>query len=254
MAISVNPLSYVISVPKADLTFVSGTLYTMNTDNFRLELKSWEDSEEGIIHPKTHNHNTTVEIVGITYARAISILAPYSVEFEDGQYTVVLEGSNNNIFDVAGGILVQNQVQVIPTNSGGLIQVTSGSGVTAQDKIDIANTVWQTATRTLTSFGTLVSDVWSSITRTLTSGTKDSEIDTILSKVNEVQTSIISILGLTGQNVQWSSIQHNAQNLMTGARITVYDDNTLTTPTKSWDITATYNGDGEILSYQMKEV
>jgi hypothetical protein len=37
---------------------------------------------------------------------------------------------------------VQNQVQVIPTNSAGLITVVSGSGVTAQDKIDIANLTW----------------------------------------------------------------------------------------------------------------
>lgn len=38
-----------------------------------------------------------------------------------------LEGSNNNIWDVENGILNQNQVQVIPTNSAGLI-VGSGGG------------------------------------------------------------------------------------------------------------------------------
>lgn len=142
MAFTVDPLTYIISVPQADLTHVGGTLYTFNTDTFRLGLKAWEASEEGMPHPKTHDHNTEVTIAGVTYARSINILAPYSIEFEDGQYSVILEGSNNNIFDIAEGILEQNQVQVIPTNSAGLITVIQGSGVTEQDKLDIADRVW----------------------------------------------------------------------------------------------------------------
>jgi hypothetical protein len=142
MAISIDLNTYVISIPKTDLTLVSGTLYSLDTDAFRLELKSWEDSEVGITQPDTHKHNTEVTIAGITYARTVEILAPYSVEFEDGQYSVRLDGSNNNIWDIQNGILVQNQVQVIPTNSAGLQIVTQGSGVTEQDKLDIADQVW----------------------------------------------------------------------------------------------------------------
>ncbi len=275
MAISVNPLTHVIYVPKADLTLVTGTLYSINTDDFRKELKSWEDSEEGIIQLKTHNHNTEVTIAGVTYARAIEILAPYSIEFEDGTYSVRLEGSNNNIFDVENGILVQNQVQVIPTNSAGLIVVQVGSAVTEQDKLDIADRVWDepkaghTTPNTYGDFldakistisgggggGSItLSGIWNYATRTLTSGIKDSEIDSILSKVTSLETSTVSILGLAGENVRWSNITHDANNLMTGARITLYDDNTLVTPVKSWDVAATYDGAGEITSYQMKEV
>lgn len=143
--LSVDLITHIISVPKADLTLISGTLYEHDTNAFRLELKSWEDSEEGITQPKTHNHNTAVTVAGTTYARAIVMLPPYSVCYENGQYTVILKGSNNNIFDVANGCLVQNEVQIIPTNSAGLIQVTSGSGVTAQDKTDIINGVWDEA-------------------------------------------------------------------------------------------------------------
>lgn len=146
MAFSFDPLTYIFLIPKSDLTLVSGTLYTHDTAAFRLELKAWEASAEGAIFPKTHDHNTEVEIVGVTYARAIKILAPYSIEYENDQYTVILQGSNNNIFDVASGILVQNQVQVIPSNSAGLITIASGSGVTAQDKIDIAELVWDSET------------------------------------------------------------------------------------------------------------
>jgi hypothetical protein len=142
MAISVNPQTFVITIPKIDLDLDSGTLYTFDTNAFRLALKDWEDDSEGITFPKTHDHNTEVTVAGTTFARTIEILPPYSVTFEDGQYTVILEKSNNNIFDVASGILNQNQVQVIPTNSAGLIVSVVGSGVTAQDKLDIADAVW----------------------------------------------------------------------------------------------------------------
>jgi hypothetical protein len=142
MPISVNPQTFVITVPKTELDLDSGTLYTLDTNKFRLALKDWEDNEGGIIFPKTHDHNTEVTVAGTTFARTVEILPPYSITFEDGQYTVILEGSNNNIFDVAEGILNQNQVQVIPTNSAGLIVSIQGSGVSAQDKLDIADAVW----------------------------------------------------------------------------------------------------------------
>lgn len=144
MALSINPVNFIIYVPQADLTLISGTIYELDTDVFRLALKAWEANGDGntggITFLKTHDHNTEVTIAGTTYARGINILPPYSVEFEDGQYTVILKGSNNNIFDVAGGFLEQNQVQVIPTNAAGLI-VGSG-GLTQQDKDDITSGVW----------------------------------------------------------------------------------------------------------------
>jgi len=124
----------IIDIPKADLTLVSGTLYELDTNAFRLELKSLEDDVMGMAFPKTHTHNTTVTVAGTTFSRTIEILSPYSVRFEAGSYSVRLAGSNNNIFDVGSGILVQNTVQVIAQNSAGLIQIASGSGLsTAQD-------------------------------------------------------------------------------------------------------------------------
>lgn len=142
MAVTIDWQTYVIYIPQSYLTLVGGTIYELDTEQFRLDLKALESSIYGMGHPKTHNHNTTVTVAGTTYARAIEILFPYSVEFEDGQYTVILKGSNNNIFDVSNGILVQNQVQIISTNAAGLIVTTVGSGVTEQDKLDIADRVW----------------------------------------------------------------------------------------------------------------
>jgi hypothetical protein len=148
MAISVNWATKVITIPQADLTFISGTLYELDTDTFRLALKDLEDDVEGMPFLDTHRHNTAVTVAGTTFARVIEIINGYSVEFEDGQYTVRLVGSNNNLFDVENGILVQNQVQVIATNSAGLIV---GAGA---DPTDIADAVWDEATTGHTAAGT----------------------------------------------------------------------------------------------------
>jgi hypothetical protein len=76
MAISINHSTYVISVPQSDLSLISGTLYELDTDDFRKALKEWEASEDGIVEDDTHVHFTTYTIAGVTYARAINILSP----------------------------------------------------------------------------------------------------------------------------------------------------------------------------------
>lgn len=131
MAITIDSGTGIINVPQADLTLVSGTLYELDTDWFRLQVKALEASENGMPFEDAHRHTTQVAVAGVTYARVVEILSPFSVQFEDGSYSVRLAGSNNNIFDVENGILVQNLVQVIANNSAGLIVVASGSGLSA---------------------------------------------------------------------------------------------------------------------------
>lgn len=148
MAISVNWFTKVITVPKADLTLIVGSLYEMDTDQFRKDLKSLEDDAEGMPFQDTHRHSTEVTVAGTTYARAIEIINGYSITFEDGQYAVRLVGSNNNFFDVENGILNRNQVSVIPTNSAGLIRTdipgkpTDAHLAVAYDGTDINIGVW----------------------------------------------------------------------------------------------------------------
>jgi hypothetical protein len=142
--LSVDWLNKVIFVPRFFLTFNGGTSYTLDTNLFRLALRDLEDNEEGMAHVHTHNHNTTVVLAGVTYARVIEIINGYSVTFEDGQYSVNLIGSNSNIGDVTS----LNQVSVRVNNSAGLQQVTSGSGVTAGDKADIISGVFAQAMTT----------------------------------------------------------------------------------------------------------
>lgn len=61
--------------------------------------------------------------------------------------------------------------------------VTNDVGITQAG----ADKAWSTAARTLTSFGTLIADIWAYATRILTAGTKDTEIDTILSNTNAIK-------------------------------------------------------------------
>lgn len=136
--ININWVTKIITIPFADLTPVSGNVYSYDLNNFRLELKDLEDSVEGMAFPKTHNHNTTVTVGGITLARVIEIINGYTVTFEDGQYAVNLLNANSNVADVTN----VNQVSVRPFNSTGLIQITQGSGVLPSDITAIESAIW----------------------------------------------------------------------------------------------------------------
>lgn len=137
MALTINYDTKVIEVPQADLTLVSGTLYELDTNQFRKDVMAILDDETHIWMDNAFIHNTEVTVAGTTFARTIEFINGYSVEFEDGAYSVRLAGSNNNIFDVENGILVQNTVQVIAQNSGGLI---SGEAIAADVAAILADT------------------------------------------------------------------------------------------------------------------
>ncbi len=119
MAISINWATGVIYVPKADLTLIQASPEVRQIDLnwFRMQLKDLEDSEEGMIFPYTHNHNTEVTLSGLTYARIVEITNGYTVEFEDGYYTINCVGANHNLADVK----VANSVSLIVNNAAGLI-------------------------------------------------------------------------------------------------------------------------------------
>lgn len=219
MAISVDWKTKVINVPKADTTLVDigpPEIRRLNVDTFRLALKVLEASEEGIVFEDTHQHNTEVTIAGIVYARLIEFINSYTITFESGAYGVDLSDANNNIMDV----LNLTATQLRSNNSAGLQKVTSGSGVTAQDKLDIADRVWDEATDSHTasgSFGELVQ----------------------------------STLGLVGQNIRWTGISHDVNNNLTAATINQYTDGSLITLERTWAVVATYNTDNELVTYTL---
>jgi len=140
VAISIDWNTAAFSIPQADLTPVTGTLYELSTETvFRAGVNEIMASEEGIVFTDPLIHNTEVTVSGTTFARTIEVTNGYSVTFTpDSQWSVRLVDSNNNLFDVENGILNQNQVQVIAQNSGGLIkgdiseQVVEGSRTVQQ--------------------------------------------------------------------------------------------------------------------------
>lgn len=135
MAISIDPATKLISVPQADLTFVSGTLYTLDSNQFRKDVMALLASEPYIWMPDAFSHNTEVTVAGTTYARTLEFINGYSIQFENtgSSYTVRIEGSNNNIFDAENGILVPTPlVTVISTNSAGLIANSLSAADVAQ--------------------------------------------------------------------------------------------------------------------------
>lgn len=150
--ISVDWAARVIHVPKMFLTPISGAAYTLDTNLLRQALQDAEDSDLGMLYPPTHRHNTTVTLSGVQYARIIEMINGYTVTFEDGQYSVNLIGSNNNIGDSTN----VNQVSVRVNNSAGLQNVSTPTNVvtgTALTAEQTANAVWGAATRTLTALG-----------------------------------------------------------------------------------------------------
>jgi len=131
MAISINWATKVITIPQADLTFISGSLYELDVDIFRLALKDIEDSEDGMSFPDTHRHNTEVTLGGVTYARTFEIINGYTVTFQDvgSPYRVRCTGANHNISDVQN----LNNVSIIVGNAAGLIVKSIGSGLSTQE-------------------------------------------------------------------------------------------------------------------------
>jgi len=123
MVYSVDWATKVITIPKADLTPIVGTLYELDTEVFRNELHTIQASETGIVFSDIFSRNAPYTVAGVTYAQSIQIINGYSITFEDGTYSVRLIGSNNDIFDIQNGILNQNSVQVIPNNSAGLVDL-----------------------------------------------------------------------------------------------------------------------------------
>jgi len=141
MATTISWVTGVIFVPRADMTLIQSVPYEireLNTDEWRVELRDLEDDPEGRPWPRTHNHNTDVTLQGVTYAPQLILLAPYTITFEDGLYAVNIVGTNNNVLERTN----KNQVSVNPSNSAGLIIVETGTGITEQDKLDIADKVW----------------------------------------------------------------------------------------------------------------
>lgn len=121
MAITIDRLTRIISVPKADMTLVQSTpieIRELDISSFHFILRDIEDDEAGIVIPTTHNYSAPVSVGGVTLALVFELINGYTVTFENGSYAVNLAGGNSNIADKTNF----NLVSVRSTNSAGLVQ------------------------------------------------------------------------------------------------------------------------------------
>ncbi len=141
MTIAISHVSREIFIQQGDLTFVGGTFFKHDTEIFRNTINDYMDNEEFIYLPDPMFRKSPTTVAGTTLVQSIEIINGFNITYDPspGPYTVQLEGSNNNLWSVQDGVLNQNVVQVIPTNSAGLVISEVGSGVTAQDIIDISD-------------------------------------------------------------------------------------------------------------------
>lgn len=119
MAITIDYSTYTINIPRTDMTLISSSpteIRQLNINDFRQTLNDLMDDVAGMAHPTNHVHTAPLTISGVTLARVVEILSPYTITFEDGQYNVNIVGGNSNISDVVN----KNQVGVNTANSAGL--------------------------------------------------------------------------------------------------------------------------------------
>jgi len=172
-----------------------------------------------IIHPEGKIEDPSNPGV---FSQIIMIInPPWQIQFWGGSgYTRIYGGK------IVGGL---NDQPMKATGTAGDITVLESpvDGLTvatpaAESSTDIADAVWD-----------------------------DNEAQAWLADIATLMESVSKLLGIAGENIAWSNIVHNSDNLLTSATITQYEDNTLTTPINSWAITATYNAQRELSSYQM---
>jgi hypothetical protein len=113
----------IIQIPKADLLLVStvpSEVRQLDINDLRLWLHDEQDDERGIVFVKMFDNQPPKTISGVTLARVLEILDPWTIEFDDtggtDLYSVNIVGGNSNLADV----IVKNTVGVNTANSAGL--------------------------------------------------------------------------------------------------------------------------------------
>ena len=132
---------------------------------------------------------TGLTVTADVYRNGTEIVAAGSAtDAGDGLYTYTLASGSNTIegvyiavFKTATTTVDQQHIAAVwEVGTGGIenldaaVSTRSVAGdamaLTSGERTTVSTSVWSSATRTLTSYGTLIADIWSYVTRTLTSG------------------------------------------------------------------------------------
>jgi len=202
MNLSINWFTKVITVQRTDLSLIQSIpseIRSMDLNAFRLALKDLEDSEEGVVWPDTHRHNTEVSLSGITFARVIEIINDYTITFTDdtGPYAVNLSGANSNIADRVN----VNQVSVRSANSAGMtsspaIEYASFNGGVTIDTVNGIDSVIYPAGTPLQPCKTVINSATIRKARGLSKVFMKSDLT--LENLPDGQLDNLEIIGVTG--------------------------------------------------------
>jgi hypothetical protein len=140
MAYAVNWTTKVVTIPLTDLTFVSGTNYTLDAADVWIELRRLEASPtDGLWADQIAEFVNTQVLSGLSYSAILKMVNGYTWNTDTSNKTISLLGINNNLLDT---FIPGNGISVLANNSGGKITVDGGaSAITQQDKDDIENQV-----------------------------------------------------------------------------------------------------------------
>lgn len=137
MALTVDYSSapFLITVPKSDLTLIEGTKYQLDVDTYWLLLADYTDNEQTMSQPILYSRvpatATTPSITNIN-------LDYYTIEFENGLYSVNIINGNTNIREAEE----KNQVSVNTNNTAGFIDPTALELSLAEINTSVTE-VWQ---------------------------------------------------------------------------------------------------------------
>lgn len=274
-----DPISYsagvqVVLIQSAAATIVEtgGSALTQEEHDYLLALPSdaavadavWDEILTGATHGITTSAGKRLQQLGnvvdgavtdvsATTERFISNLsATYSGFYNDqtirftsgnleGQARIVLDYDN-----VTQAIVVDEPWSVAPANGDDFEVVPEHIHPVPQIIAGVPSGVWTYDDRSLTQAITASGGG-------LTQEEHDHLLGLDTSSLSAIETSIEDALGIAGENVKWSGMAFDSNDYLISAVITQYTDNTLAVERKKWQLTASYDAQGRITSYQLKE-
>jgi len=116
MALLLDWSTKVITVPKTELTHVSGTHHTITVDYWWQLLREANYNAEGMVFDTMYNSIAPTA----STPRIVEVINGYTVQFENGLYSVEFINGNTNFRDVE----IKNMVSVGTNNTTGFIDPT----------------------------------------------------------------------------------------------------------------------------------
>jgi len=119
MAYSVDWEARIVSIPRADLVYLSPNRYKLDMDEFRRKCRALEaDPDEGLSYPPIIKYYSPVDTGDVILGRVVLMINDYKLKLEDTaeRYSALFDGANTNVHN---NTLITNGIPT-PNNSAGL--------------------------------------------------------------------------------------------------------------------------------------